>query len=127
MKQTREEKIEDYLDEMSDTDFNELAEEYMQENYSDDVWMNMEDFDSFMEGKTPSDIARDLQSSGDDFNIDDEYFRFDGYGNPVSTNEICYRDDVNMNDFVNWLMDGNGSPDSDLQDIIDGEDEEDAE
>ena len=125
MKQTTEEKILNYLNDMDDPDFNTLAEEYLEENsYFDDIYRPMDEFDSFTEGKTPSDIARDLQCSGDAFNINDEYFRFDGYGNPVSANEFDYRDDINLNDFVNWLMDGNGSPDSDLQDIIDGEEDE---
>jgi hypothetical protein len=125
MKQTTEEKILDYLNDMDDSDFNTLAEEYLEENsYFDDIYHSMDEFDSFMEGKTPSDIAITLACASSDFNINDEYFRFDGYGNPVSANEFCYRDDINMSDFVNWLMDGNGSPDSDLQDIIDGEDEE---
>lgn len=128
MKQTTEEKILDYLNDMDDSDFNTLAEEYLEENsYFDDIYRPMDEFDSFMEGKTPSDIAITLACAGSDFNINDEYFRFDGYANPVSANEFDYRDDINMRDFVNWLMDGNGSPDSDLQDIIDdGDDEEEA-
>lgn len=52
------------------------------ENY---VLYNMEDFDEMMEGYTPTEIAQRIFFG--DFNPNNSYFYFNGYGNLESINE----------------------------------------
>ena len=46
---------------------------------------NMEDFDTIMEGYTPTELAQRIFFG--DFNINDDYFYFNGYGNLESITE----------------------------------------
>lgn len=50
---------------------------------------HMEEFDEILHGKAPFEIVR---LANDDFNVFDEYFTFDGYGNLVSYDEYEYHE-----------------------------------
>ena len=49
------------------------------------VLYNMDDFDEMMEGYTPTELAQRIFFG--DFNINDDYFYFNGYGNLESITE----------------------------------------
>ena len=70
---------------MGESDAVALHNEYCYEtNDYDDEIIEMERFDEICEGMTPSDIARSIFYG--DFNLNHEYFHFNGYGNFESTN-----------------------------------------
>ena len=79
------EAIKNIIEDMDDSDAVALHNEYCYEtNDYDDEIIEMERFDEICEGMTPSDIARSIFYG--DFNPNDEYFHYDGYGNFESTN-----------------------------------------
>ena len=79
------EAIKNIIKDMDDSDAVALHNEYCYEtNDYDDEIIEMERFDEICEGMTPSDIARSIFYG--DFNLNHEYFHYDGYGNFESTN-----------------------------------------
>ena len=87
---------------------------------------NMDDFDTIMEGYTPTELAQRIFFG--DFNINDDYFYFNGYANLESINEWemqgyfepiideivdsmlynyddIYIDDADLNDLVGRYLD----------------------
>ena len=90
------------------------------------VLYNMDDFDEMMEGYTPTELAQRIFFG--DFNINDDYFYFNGYANLESINEWemqghfepiideivdsmlynyddIYIDDADLNDLVGRYLD----------------------
>ena len=90
------------------------------------VLYNMDDFDEIMEGYTPTELAQRIFFG--DFNINDDYFFFNGYANLESINEWemqghfeiiideivdsmlynyddIYIDDADLNDLVGRYLD----------------------
>ena len=90
------------------------------------VLYNMDDFDEMMEGYTPTELAQRIFFG--DFNINDDYFFFNGYANLESINEWemqghfepiideivdsmlynyddIYIDDADLNDLVGRYLD----------------------
>ena len=74
----------------------------------DDRFYSMDEFDEILDGNTPSELARkifygyDLDYSNPDtgkyeeFNPNKAYFRFNGYGNLVSTDYSDYSDYIDQ-------------------------------
>jgi len=91
-----------YLEENEDL-FNRLIEELDSWNgyLGDDRWIPMDELDEMLHHESPSDIIRMVSS---DFDLNDIYFRFDGYGCLESS---YYLDYTNYLDeyFVKELMD----------------------
>ena len=52
--------------------------------FADCVYYDMDVFDEFLDGYTPMEIAQ-MIFFGDDFNPNDDYFRFNAYGNLESS------------------------------------------
>lgn len=69
------------------------------ENY---VLYNMEDFDEMMEGYTPTEIAERIFFG--DFNPNNDYFYFNGYGNLESINE--YEMENHFSILIDEVVDG---------------------
>lgn len=61
----------------------------------DDRWIPMDCFDEFLAGKTPLDIAQMIEYG--DFDSSNDYFRFDGYGNIITTDYKDYFDEYGYN------------------------------
>lgn len=87
-------------------------------------WLDMDELDTYLEGYTPTEIAQKCQFG--DFNINDEYFRFDGYENLESCNEWereHYVDDA-RDEIAEYLPDFQGNVwDAKLQELIDAPDD----
>lgn len=65
-------------------------------------WFYMEEFDMFMDGKLPLQIAIEVCNAGDDFNPYDRYFHWDSMGNLVSSDTIEY-DKYDLDDIIDGL------------------------
>lgn len=63
---------------------NELNEKLMSNNMG--IIYEAHEFDEVLSGKSPTEII--MMTKGDDFNLNDPYFEFDGYGNLVSYNNL---------------------------------------
>lgn len=88
--------------ENNDELFNRLMEELDSWNgyLGDDRWYSMYDLDELLSGKSATDIIRMVQNSS--FNVNDDYFRFDGYGSLESAYTLDYSDYLDET-FVNEL------------------------
>ena len=88
-------------------------------------YIDMSEFDSIMEGKTPTDIAN-MINYGDGFNTMDEYFHFNAYGNlhSVSSYDILHELVEVIEYIANRVIDLSGSIDvpDELQEILDLDD-----
>lgn len=89
---------------------NDYGIEYLQENDSDNLPIDMDSFDDFLDG--PWEAVRSAFYGGrygyknDSFNPNDPYFRFNGYGNVES---IAYLDDyltdiIDEEEFYDWCV-----------------------
>lgn len=125
-KMTKEQAIKNYVQEMATNDLRSIA--YCINSYNGRidwlVWEDMEEFDEFLSGYTPTQIAQMIYYG--DFRICDEYFQFNGYGNLVSCNGYDWDKQLGeyTEDIVDALMqfDGDVSDDT-LQNIIDSPDD----
>jgi hypothetical protein len=88
-------------------------------------YIDMSEFDSIMEGKTPTDIAN-MINYGDGFSTTDEYFHFNAYGNlhSVSSYDIEHELVEAIDDIADRVIDLSGSIDvpDELQEILDLDD-----
>ena len=91
--------VSDVFEELSDDEKIEIIFDYLDEQ-GEERPFSMDEFDDEMRGFTPSDIAMRIT---EDFNIQDEYFWFNGYGNVESGDayEVIdkFADDVS----IDWL------------------------
>lgn len=94
------EKIKDYLaNEISDDDFNnfvELANSY-KDFLCDDEYFYMYELDDLLSGKTPTEI---IDMVDDNFDVNDEYFRFTIYGI-----ESCSGEERDYSGYIDELTD----------------------
>ena len=84
---TREQAIRTYVENLSKGELVDLLQ-YMNSYdgcFEDCVYYDMDDFDEFMSNHSPMEIARMIYF-GEDFNPNDDWFRFNVYGNLVSAN-----------------------------------------
>lgn len=86
--------------------FEDLAREFISEEYFDDTLYDMDDLDELMGGEMPHDIARKIWFG--DFNPMSDYWKFDGYGNLESFEYVSDWIDryVPESEFYTWLLDG---------------------
>ena len=63
---------------------NELNEKLMNNNMG--IVYEAHELDEVLSGKSPTEII--MMTKGDDFNLNDPYFKFDGYGNLVSYSNL---------------------------------------
>lgn len=79
-------KLEEVLENMSDSDIVDIWNRYCEEcNYYDDRIEYMSELDELLYGMKPMDIINTFCDSA--FNVNDDYFWFNGCGNPVSSND----------------------------------------
>ena len=79
---TREQAIRTYVENISDDELVELIQRmsFYDGSFEDCIYYDMEDFDEFLASHTPMEIAQ-MICFGDYFSPNDEYFRFNAYGN----------------------------------------------
>lgn len=116
-----EEYIECFIDENLDTDEINLSDysEYLANNYPDDCFYSMEEFDNIMSGYEPWEIARACFYG--EFRPCDDYFKFNGHGNLESFDEWKIRKDAaDDTNFLKWYISENNLVDEEeAQKIID--------
>ena len=83
---TREEAIRNYVTNLNKGELVELLQRMASYDgvFEDSVYYDMGEFDEFMSNHSPMEIAQMIYF-GDAFNPNDDWFRFNAYGNLVST------------------------------------------
>lgn len=125
------EKIIELLNNMDCTDLVNIHREYCsQTNCFDDEIFSMDTFDEVFNDSDPWNIACRIFYG--EFNPNDDYFTFNGYGNLVSLSEYNIGEYVYIDDIADYIIDNNNSLYNDeVQEILDEfegeEDEEDEE
>ena len=82
MKMTREEAIKSYVEQLTGSELADLLQcmNGYDGCFEDAIYYDMDSFDEFMSNSTPMEIAQMIFYGGE-FNPNDEYFRFNAYGN----------------------------------------------
>ena len=125
-KLTRNDAIWKYINEC-DTDelMNVVTDVNSYDGYFDWLeWFDMDELDTYLEGYTPTEIAQKCQFG--DFNIGDEYFRFDGYANLESCNDYEWERELDgaRDEIAEYLLDFKGDVwDEKLQSMLDADDD----
>ena len=123
MTMTREQAIRNYVEHLIGDDLTVLLQHMngYDSCFDDCVYYDMDEFDEFLDGYTPSEIAR-MIFFGDDFNPNDEYFRFDAYGHLESANwgDVGAEAEDLVDDIINHLVNdyGGDTPWPDLDDLV---------
>lgn len=105
MTMTRKQAIRSYVEQLSGSELADLLQ-YMNSydgSFEESTYYDMDSFDEFMSNYTPSEIARMIHFG--EFNSNDNYFRFDGYGNLESLDwqEISDEAESLESDIINHL------------------------
>ena len=125
--------IKEYLEENADV-LNNLVEEINSESgvFDDDIFYPMEDLDGFLSSQTPTEILlsascgydndTSTDNSHESFNVNRDYFKFNGYGNLISYSDIDYSDLIDdvIDELENEVVD---LPDE-IEDMIDSDEDE---
>ena len=123
MRNAREEVLE-MLRDMDDYELVAIHNEYCDEvNYVDDRIYSMGEFDELycMDGKSPLDVIRDAFNGS--FNPNDDWFRWNGYGNLESTDRP--EDWMDLDDIADYIVENDEDFDNDdLRDLMDEIEEE---
>ena len=123
---TREEAIRTYVEQLSGGALAGLLQviNSYDGSFEESTYYDMDLFDEFMSNCTPSKIARMIHFG--DFNPNDDYFRFDGYGNLESLDwqEISDEAESLESDIIDHLVNGydGDTPWADLDYIVDSDD-----
>lgn len=127
-KMTREQAIKSYIEHLSGDDLAILLQHMhsYDGSFEESTYYDMDSFDEFMDGYTPTEIARMIFFGGD-FNTNDEYFRFNAYGNLESANwgDVVVEAEDLVDDILDHLVnnyDGD-TPWSDLDYMVDADDD----
>ena len=128
MTMTREQAIRNYVEHLMGDDLAVLLQ-YMNAYdgcFEEATYYDMESFDDFLDGDTPLEIAQMIFFGGY-FNPNDEYFRFNAYGNLESANwgdVVSVAEDL-VDDILDHLVnnyDGD-TPWSELDYMVDADDD----
>lgn len=127
-KMTREQAIKSYVEHLSGDDLAVLLQHMNAYDGCFDYasYYDMDEFDELMSNYNPMQIAQMIYF-GDDFNPNDEYFRFNAYGNLESAN---WRDvEAEAEDLVDDILDhlvnyyDGDTPWADLDYMVDADDD----
>ena len=123
MTMTREQAITTYVENLSKDKLVELLQ-YMNDYdgcFDDCVYSDMDEFDDFMWNYSPMQIAQMIFFG--DFNPNDDYFRFNGYGNLESANWLDVEAEAEdlVDDIIDQLVNyySGDTPWSELDYIVD--------
>lgn len=120
-KMNKEQAIRSYVENMGSEDLRELVRDiYTWDGSLDNLEVDpMDSFDELMSDSKPTELAQMIQYG--DFNINDDWFGFDGYGNLVSysDSELDAEIEDYQDDIVDALMNFSGEVrDVTLQSLI---------
>ena len=127
-KMTREEAIKSYVKQLNGDDLMDLLQ-YMNGYdgcFEDMSYYDMGEFDEFMSNSTPMKIAQMIFYGGE-FNPNDEYFRFNAYGNLESADRydvVAEAEDL-KEDIIDHLVNyyNGDTPWPDLDDLVNAADD----
>ena len=129
MTMTREEAIRNYVEHLIGDDLALLLQHMNTYDgcFEEVAYYDMDSFDEFMDGYTPTEIARMIYFGGD-FNTNDEYFRFNAYGNLESANwgDVVAEAEDLKSDIINHLVHyyGGDTPWPDLDELVYADDDD---
>ena len=117
MRDMREEMIE-MLADMDDWELTGVHNEYCQKvNYTDDMIYDMSMLNEFYHGKDPLDILLDAYNGA--FNPNDDWFRWNGYGNLESTDRPV-DDWIEIDDIADYIIENDDALyNDDIRDLLD--------
>ena len=119
----RVERIKEYLERLHDSHLIAIWNEYC---CNDDCVYPMDELDKLLGGMLPSEIL--MASYYGYFNPNDDYFKFNGLGNLVSTNTISEWEWVDIEELAKYIDENeNDFGDSERRDILGDDEEEDEE
>ena len=116
MRNAREEVLE-MLRDMNDSDLVAVHNEYCDKvGYTDDEIFSMDKINEWLAGKDPDEILR--MAFYGDFRPCDEYFRFNGYANLVSTD---YPDEwIDIDEIADYIVENDEALyNDDIRDLLD--------
>lgn len=127
MTMTREQAIRNYVEHLIGDDLANLLQHMNAYDgcFEESTYYDMDSFDDFLSSRTPMEIARMIFFGGN-FNPNDEYFRFNAYGNLESANwgDVVAESEDLVDDIINHLVnayDGD-TPWDDLTYMVDSDD-----
>lgn len=124
---TREEAIRSYVEQLSGSELANLLQSMAayDGSFEESTFYDMESFDEFMSNYTPSEIAMMIHFG--EFNPNDDYFRFDGYGNLESLDwqEISDEAESLESDIIDHLVNyyNGDTPWADLDYLVDADED----
>lgn len=127
MTMTREQSIRSYVEQLSGSELANLLQcmTFCDGSFEETTYYDMDSFNEFMSNYTPSEIARMIHYG--EFNPNDDYFRFDGYGNLESLDwqEISDKAESLESDIIDHLVKyyNGDTPWADLDYIVDSDDD----
>ena len=125
---TREQAITTYVENLSKGELVELLQHMNAYDscFDDCVYYDMAEFDDFMSNYSPMEIAQ-MIFFGNDFNPNDDYFRFNGYGNLESANWYDVEDEAEdlKDDIIDHLVNyySGDTPWAGLDYLVDADDD----
>lgn len=124
---TREQAIHNYVEKLIGDDLAILLQHInaYDGNFDDCVYYDMDSFDEFLDGYTPMEIAQMMWFG--EFNPNDEYFRFNAYGNLESADwrDVVAEVEDLKDDIIDHLVNSysGDTPWPDLDTLVDAEDD----
>ena len=125
---TREQAIRNYVEQLNGDDLTYLLQHMNRYDgcFEECVYYDMDEFDEFMTNYTPMEIAQ-MIFYGVEFNPNDEYFRFNAYGNLESTDwhDVVAEAADLVDDIIYHLVNcySGDTPWPDLDDLVDADDD----
>ena len=119
---TREQAISKYVEQLNGDDLTYLLQHMNRYDncFEEASYYDMDEFDEFLSGNTPMEIAQMI--SFGDFNPNNEYFRFDAYGNLESADwhDVVAEAEDLVDDIIDHLVTGysGDTPWPDLDDLV---------
>ena len=120
---TREQAIRNYVEQLNGDDLTYLLQHMNGYDgcFEECVYYDMDEFDEFMTNYTPMEIAQ-MIFYGDEFNPNDEYFRFNAYGNLESADwhDVVAEAEDLVDDIIYHLVNcySGDTPWPDLDDLV---------
>ena len=124
---TREQAIRNYVEQLNGDDLTYLLQHMNAYDgcFEETSYYDMNEFDEFLSGHTPMEIAQMIYFG--DFNPNDDYFRFNGYENLESADwpDVVAEAEQLENDIINHLVNyySGDTPWPDLDDLVYADDD----
>ena len=124
---TREQAIRNYVKQLNGDDLTYLLQHmnWYDGCFEETAYYDMEEFDEVLSGRTPMEIAQMIFFG--DFNLNNDYFRFNGYGNLESADwpDVVAEAEDLESDIINHLVHyySGDTPWPDLDDLVDADED----